>query len=110
MLLTMLGAARVCTAADGAEALRAGAELRPDVVLLDLGMPDMDGYAVARRIREQPWGRDITLVALTGWGQERDNARTTEAGFDHHIVKPADIAALEAVFEHHSRRAGACHI
>ena len=66
----------------------------PDVVLLDIGMPGMDGYEVARRIRANPANRQISLIALTGWGQDEDRRRSVAAGFDHHLVKPADIEQL----------------
>ena len=66
-------------------------------MLLDIGMPGMDGYEVARRIRQQPEFDDVTLIALTGWGQEEDRRRSREAGFDHHLIKPADIGALETL-------------
>ncbi len=79
----------------GAAALEAGAEMRPDVVLLDLGMPGMDGLETARRLRREPWGAGLVLIALTGWGQEQDRRRTHEAGFDHHLVKPTDLRQLE---------------
>jgi CheY-like chemotaxis protein len=64
------------------------------VVLLDIGLPKMNGYDVARRIRQHPWGQGMVLIALTGWGQETDRRRSTEAGFDHHLVKPVDPAEL----------------
>jgi CheY-like chemotaxis protein len=64
------------------------------VVLLDIGMPGMDGYEVARRIRANPANRHISLIALTGWGQDEDRRRSTAAGFNHHLVKPADIDQL----------------
>ncbi|RYE95749.1 MAG: response regulator, partial [Oxalobacteraceae bacterium] len=70
---------------------------RPDVVLLDIGMPGMDGNEVARRIRQQPQFAGTRLVALTGWGQDEDRRRTQESGFDHHLTKPVDIAALQAL-------------
>jgi len=76
-------------------ALARFAQVRPDVILMDLGMPKLDGYDAAGRIRGEPWGRDITLIALTGWSQERDRQRTREAGFDHHLVKPVDIEGLQ---------------
>jgi CheY-like chemotaxis protein len=66
-------------------------------VLLDLGMPHMDGLEVARRMREVPGMRQATLVALTGWGQHEDRRRTGEAGFDYHLVKPADVRALKSI-------------
>ena len=83
---------------DGPAALEALAAYRPTVVLLDIGMPGMDGYEVARRIREQSEWRELMLIALTGWGQEEDRQRTSQAGFDHHLIKPADMSALRALF------------
>jgi PAS domain S-box-containing protein len=83
------------TAHDGLEAVHAAATFRPDVVLLDIGMPKMNGYEAARHIRQQPWGQGMLLVALTGWGQEEDKRRTSEAGFDHHLTKPVEPGALE---------------
>jgi CheY-like chemotaxis protein len=62
--------------------------------LLDIGLPKLNGLDAARRIREQSWGKDMTLVALTGWGQEEDQQRSKEAGFDHHLVKPVNAATL----------------
>jgi PAS domain S-box-containing protein len=70
---------------------------RPDVLLLDIGLPDVDGYALARRIRAMHWGHDLTLVALTGWGQEADKSRSREAGFDHHLTKPATFQQLDSL-------------
>jgi CheY-like chemotaxis protein len=64
---------------------------------MDVGMPKLDGLEATRRIREQPWGRGVTLVALTGWGQEDDRRRATEAGFDHHMTKPVDPVALDTL-------------
>jgi CheY-like chemotaxis protein len=81
----------------GEEALAACTETAPQVVLLDLGMPGLDGYETARRLRRQNGGTAPALIALTGWGQEEDRRRTREAGFDHHLVKPADLQALKAV-------------
>jgi CheY-like chemotaxis protein len=79
-----------------ASALAVGKSFKPDVVLLDLGMPKMDGYETARQMRRRPWGRRLTFVALTGWGQQRDRERTAEAGFDAHLVKPASDVDLFA--------------
>ncbi|HEX7794204.1 MAG TPA: PAS domain S-box protein [Vicinamibacterales bacterium] len=79
---------------DGVAAIEAAERFRPDVVLLDIGLPRMNGYEVCRRLRQEPWGRDITIVALTGWGQEDDRTRSKEAGFDVHMVKPVDFDAL----------------
>ena len=67
----------------------------PDVVLLDIGLPRLNGYEAARRIRQQSWGRDTVLIAVTGWGQEEDRRRSKEAGFDDHMVKPFEPTALE---------------
>jgi PAS domain S-box-containing protein len=85
----------VRTAYDGLEAVAAAAAFNPDVVLLDIGLPKLNGYEAARRIREQPWGKDMVLVAVTGWGQEEDRRRSQEAGFNAHMVKPVDPAALQ---------------
>ena len=87
----------VHTAADGAEALEVAASCHPDVVLLDIGMPKLDGYEVARRIRAEPWGKDAVLIALTGWGQDEDRRRSREVGFDSHLVKPLDPEALSTL-------------
>jgi two-component system CheB/CheR fusion protein len=92
-LLTLNGHV-VRTAGDGQDALAVADEFRPQVMLLDIGLPKLSGYGVARRIREESWGRDIVLIALTGWGQERDRQTSRDAGFDHHLVKPVDLAAL----------------
>jgi CheY-like chemotaxis protein len=69
----------------------------PDLIFLDLGMPGMDGYEVARRLRLRPDLENLKIVALTGWGQEEDRRRSAEAGFDHHFVKPPEPKALETV-------------
>jgi PAS domain S-box-containing protein len=87
----------VWTAEDGLEAVERARALSPDIVVLDLGMPRMDGYEAARQIRATPAGRDALLVALTGWGQDKDRLRTREAGFHRHLVKPVDQAALVAL-------------
>jgi CHASE3 domain sensor protein len=79
---------------DGAEALRRLAQLRPQFALIDIGMPNVNGYEVARRARAEPWGASIGLIALTGWGQEQDRQEALDAGFDHHLVKPVDTAVL----------------
>ncbi|MGH8494791.1 MAG: hybrid sensor histidine kinase/response regulator [Gammaproteobacteria bacterium] len=93
MLLTLTGH-EVHTAHEGLEAVEAAAKLRPDLVLLDIGLPKLNGYEAARRIREQPWGKGMVLVALTGWSQEKDRQKSREAGFDDHFVKPLDHAAF----------------
>ncbi len=79
---------------DGEQALAVAEASRPDVVLLDIGLPKMSGNEVCRRFRQQEWGRQMTVIALTGWGQEQDRRRTRESGFNHHLVKPADPIAL----------------
>ena len=92
-LLEMLGN-EVRTAYDGEAGVGQATEFRPDVVLMDIGMPKLNGYEACRRIREQPWAADMVLVALTGWGQEDDRQKSADAGFDHHLVKPVDPQAL----------------
>jgi len=92
--LLQLEGHEIRTACDGLEAVSVADEFQPDVVLLDIGLPKLNGYEVAQRIRQQPWGRGLVLIALTGWGQETDRRRSQEAGFDHHLVKPVDPAAL----------------
>jgi signal transduction histidine kinase/ActR/RegA family two-component response regulator len=82
------------TAHDGLEAVEVAEAFQPDVMLLDIGLPKLNGYEVARRIRYQAWGQAIVLIALTGWGQAADRERSTAAGFDHHLVKPVDPAEL----------------
>jgi PAS domain S-box-containing protein len=79
---------------DGVEAVKAAERLRPDAVLLDIGLPRIDGYEVCRRMRQQPWGRDLMIVALTGWGQDEDRQKSREAGFNTHLVKPVDDEVL----------------
>jgi signal transduction histidine kinase/ActR/RegA family two-component response regulator len=93
-LMLRLDGHEVRTASDGAEALRVADEFRPQVILLDIGMPKLDGYETARRLRARPWARDALLFAQTGWGQEDDKQRAKEAGFDRHLVKPLDPEAL----------------
>jgi CheY-like chemotaxis protein len=94
MMLTLMGN-EVHTAHDGAAAVEAAAEIRPDVILLDIGMPRMNGYDACREIRSRSWGKGILILALTGWGQDEDKRRSREAGFDDHLVKPVEPAALE---------------
>ena len=84
-------------ARDGFEALHIARSFQPDIVLMDLGMPNLNGYDAARLIRQEAWGRDLSLVATTGWGQDDDRRRSAEAGFDHHLVKPVALAELRAV-------------
>ena len=89
----------VHTAYDGEQALETAARVRPRIAVLDLGMPKLNGFDLARKIREQPWGKDILLVALSGWGQQEDRRRSKEAGFNHHLVKPLDFDELAAVMK-----------
>jgi PAS domain S-box-containing protein len=93
MLLEMTGN-ETHTAHDGGEALEAVESLRPEVVLLDIGLPTLNGYEVCRRIRERPAGKEIVLIALTGWGQKEDRQKSHDAGFDGHLVKPVEYDAL----------------
>jgi CheY-like chemotaxis protein/two-component sensor histidine kinase len=95
-LLQMLGY-RTRTGNDGLEAVQLAESFRPLVVLLDIGLPGLSGHDAARRIRAEPWGRDMLLIALSGWGQEDDRRKSREAGFDHHFVKPVDLEALTAL-------------
>ena len=101
-LLGLLGA-EVKVVNDGQAALEAFPAFRPAVMFLDLGMPGLDGYEVARRIRKLPDADDTALIALTGWGQEKDRQMTRDAGFSHHLVKPVDLAAMQAVLAAVSR-------
>lgn len=95
-LLESLGA-RVRVANSGAEGLKACVEFEPELIFLDIGMPDMDGFETARRLRKLPAGREVMLVALTGWGEEETQRRARDAGFDRHLTKPADICEIEAL-------------
>ena len=95
-LLTIMGN-ETQTAYDGLEALAVAAAFRPDVTLLDIGMPKLNGYEVCRRIRQQPWGKNMVLYALTGWGLEEDQQRSLAAGFDAHLVKPVLADDLEVL-------------
>jgi CheY-like chemotaxis protein len=79
---------------DGMEAVDAAASFRPDVILMDIGLPKLNGYEAAAQIRREPWGKAMMLVALTGWGQDGDRRKSVEAGFDHHLVKPVEPAML----------------
>jgi len=89
-----LSGGEVETAHDGVQALRIAERFRPTLVLLDIGMPGMSGFEVARKIRARPWGASVRLVAQTGWGQDEDRQRARDAGFDVHLIKPVDYAAL----------------
>ena len=93
MMLKAMGN-EVRTAYDGLQGIDMAAQMQPDVVLLDIGLPKLNGYEACRRMRGQPWGQKIVIIAVTGWGQEEDMRRSHEAGFDHHLVKPVDPQAL----------------
>jgi CheY-like chemotaxis protein len=93
MLLELSGN-KTETAYDGLAAIDAAARFEPDVVLLDIGLPGLNGYEVARRMRLEPWGKPVKLVAVTGWGHPEDRERAIAAGFDAHLLKPVDHAAM----------------
>ena len=93
MLLEITGN-KTYMAHDGVEAVAAIEKYRPEVVLLDIGLPRLDGHEVCRRVREQPWGKKIVIIALTGWGQDDDRRKSEEAGFNGHLVKPVDYDKL----------------
>jgi len=103
MLLSLSYGHVVCEAADGASGIQVALEEKPDVALIDLGLPDVEGHEVARRIRASLHGQSIMLIALTGYGDAEDMRRTQEAGFDLHLVKPVDMAALAQIFERRLR-------
>jgi CheY-like chemotaxis protein len=94
MMLSIMGH-DTRTAHDGETAVLTAETFLPDVVLLDIGLPKLNGYEVAQRIREQPWGATIFLIAVTGWGQEEDRQRSAEVGLNLHMVKPVEPAVLE---------------
>ena len=87
------------TAGDGGQALRLAQEFHPDVVFCDLGLPGMNGYEVAKELRLLPFGREIVLAALTGYGQPSDREKSAEAGFDAHLVKPVDPSVIESFLD-----------
>jgi CheY-like chemotaxis protein len=93
-VLKLLGN-EVRTAHDGLKAVEVADEFRPEVILMDLGMPGLNGYEATRRIRGRPWGRSVTIIALTGWGQDGDRLLSREAGCNGHLVKPVSFPDLE---------------
>jgi DNA-binding response OmpR family regulator len=101
MLLRILGKYDVRNSFDGVATIAAAEEFRPDAMLLDIGMPGMSGYEVAREIRAREWGADVLLIAVTGWGQEEQRKLTAEAGFDHHFVKPVHPRTLIPIIDAH---------
>ncbi len=94
LLLELMGH-QTRTAHDGPAALAAGAAFEPEIVLLDIGLPHMNGYEVCRKLREEAWGKGAFVVALTGWGQAEDQRNASEAGFDRHLVKPVEEEVLQ---------------
>lgn len=100
LLLTRCGATEVYVAHDGPEALDAVKRHRPEIILLDIGLPRMNGYEVARHLRSEPGGDGALLVAVTGYGQDEDIQKSREAGFDEHVVKPPAIETLLRLFVH----------
>jgi CheY-like chemotaxis protein len=107
MMLSIMGH-DTRTAHDGESAVATAESFLPEVILLDIGLPKLNGYEVAQRIREQEWGKSMFLIAVTGWGQEEDRQRSSEVGLNVHMVKPVEPAALERLLaELHSEDLGA---
>jgi CheY-like chemotaxis protein len=106
-MLLRLDGHEVFVAHDGETALRLFEESQPQVALLDIGMPELDGYEVARRIRAKPAGKSVLLIAITGWGQEKDRRKSVEAGFDHHVTKPVEPEAVLKLINVPARATGA---
>ena len=98
-MLIELAGHEVRAAYTGARALEIGEVLRPEVILSDISLPDIDGYELAQRVRATDWGRDAVLVAITGWGEEDRKGRSLEAGFSHHLTKPIDPETIESLLE-----------
>jgi DNA-binding response OmpR family regulator len=98
-MLLQLSGHDVHLAHTGAEALEVAKRVRPDIAILDIGLPDLTGYELAERLRHEAWGERITLIAVTGWGQDSDKRRALGAGFDHHLTKPVDPDRLERLFD-----------
>ncbi len=98
-VLLRIGGNEVRIATDGAEAIALASEFQPEVAVLDIGMPKLSGYEVARQIRTQPWGENSVLIALTGWGQQDDIRRALDVGFNYHMVKPVNIPQLQELLE-----------
>jgi PAS domain S-box-containing protein len=102
MLLSVMGHDTLI-AHDGLEGVELAEAFRPDLIVLDIGLPKLNGLDACRRIREQPWAKNVVIAAATGWGQDEDRRRSEEAGFDHHFVKPVDAAALGSLAANSSR-------
>ena len=95
-LLSLCGN-EVRTAADGAAAFEIAEVFQPQAMVVDIAMPVLNGHELCRKVRATPWGRDVLMIAASGWGQQDDRQRSLDAGFDHHLVKPVDYAAVEAL-------------
>ena len=104
-LLLTLDGHETAVAYNGAEAVRMAESFRPDVAILDIGLPILTGHHVAKLIRAQPWGREMVLIALTGWDQGEDRRRSAETGIDMHLAKPADTDALRKIIRESKRPA-----
>jgi DNA-binding response OmpR family regulator len=102
-MLLKLSGHQVEVASDGDSALEVAEKFKPEIILLDVGLPGMHGYEVAQRLRRLPENENLIIVALTGYGQEQDRLRALEAGFDYHFVKPVDFNKLEALVNNPSR-------
>jgi CheY-like chemotaxis protein len=94
-MLLELSNHEVLLAHNGEQALRLARDALPEALILDIGMPGITGDQVARAVRREPWGANVLMVAVTGWGQAEDKARASEAGFDHHLTKPVDVDRME---------------
>ncbi len=111
-LVLQLGGYDVAVAHTASKAFELAARTQPEAAIFDIGMPDMTGYELAQRIRQQPWGRSMFLLAVTGWGQKEDKERAKSAGFDHHLTKPVDPDHVETLLQallHGRRTAGSLH-
>ena len=97
--LLELSGFRAVLARSGEEALQVAEQHRPTIALLDIGMPDLSGHDVARRLRGEPWGREMILIAATGWGQEADIRHSMQAGFDAHLTKPLNVGRIKGLIE-----------
>jgi CheY-like chemotaxis protein len=104
-MLLKIGGNETCLAHDGLDAVEQAERFRPEIVLLDIGLPKLNGFDTCRRIREQPGGTEMLLVALTGWGQEEDRRKSKEAGFNAHLIKPVDLPALFKILADHDAMA-----
>lgn len=98
MIFKLMGN-EVRMATDGLEAIQIAEAFRPELILMDIGMPEMNGYDACRQIRKQPWGDSIVIAALTGWSREEDQRHAQDAGFNHHLIKPIDPDCLEKLLE-----------